>query len=116
MFIDPSDLVCIECKDNKIYVKRKMDIATETAVVADMRQIDAGSSSSLAAYNLALLKRNIKKWEGPDFDGIPCTISKIEQLDPNEPLIKILIDKINELNAPAESGTDPNPKTGGGNT
>ncbi len=121
MFINPKSLypVISEDGENTIYVKTKMDIATETDVMVEFNRINRGSEkNTLSAYNLALLKCNVKKWEGPAFlnekgKPIVCTKANIGTLDPNNELVTKAIEKIDELNSPEidESGDeDEDPK------
>lgn len=121
LFIDPNQLVPVTEGDNTIWILAKMSLDVDTAVTVEFRRINHGSPILLQkAQNLALLKHNIKKWEGPDFMNgngkpMPCDAAHIGQLDPFAPLLTAVLLKIDELNSPPvaevtpeEASADPN--------
>ena len=91
---------------NTIWVKEKMDVGTQNRMLSAMVQIREQSGDvegtrmtyDLGAYNLALLKYNIVRWEGPEFSAMPCTPENIERLDPDNPLVVAVLERLNELN------------------
>jgi hypothetical protein len=97
-------------RPNVIYIRPKMNYKTEAAVNAAALRIDTSGASEMHPedYLVALLVQNIVRWEGPDFDGVPCTPSNIENLDPDEPHIERVCDEIARRNKKKES---PNPKS-----
>lgn len=136
MFIDPQGTVSITEGEDTIWVKERMDFITRSKWMDELLQIippNTGggrkkrgkvrrkvaqdtdptdelqglSRVQLGAANMALLKLNIVRWEGPSFTDrsgrpIPCTPDKIEQLDPAQPLIKRVVEVLSELNEEAE--------------
>jgi hypothetical protein len=99
--------------DNRIYIKAKMDYGTKNAVMDEIAKITITSGTpdvraALGAYNTALMTKNIVRWEGPAFGGVPCTPETIMQLDPDEPLVERVMDEINRRNPAGEAS--PNPK------
>lgn len=126
LFIDPNQLVPVTLGEDTIWVLSKMSLDVDTAVTVEFNRINQGTRS-LKAYDTALLKHNIKKWEGPGFthvvkqgkgekeETIPCTPKNIGLLDPLNPIIKLVLAKIDELNkppvaqvTPQEAEADPN--------
>lgn len=111
--------VAVTIGDNTIYVKRKMDFGTKSAVedeLIDIHSVPGGmvSERHLGAYNVALLVHNIVSWTGPAFTGTACTPENIRHLDPGEPLVDLVLAKIQELNL---EGRDPKgAASGGGST
>jgi hypothetical protein len=67
---------------------------------------------NVGAYQTALLVHNVLAWHGPSFTGFACTPENIAALDPDQPLVKIVVDAISDRNTPAEEDTpeldDPN--------
>lgn len=152
MFIDPNKLIPVTDGTNTIYIRSRMDYGAYARVESELsafqmnlKQVEAyakkggkkGKRNGTAptedikvtaqvtksAQELALLKENVKKWEGPAFqDGsgrpIPCSRENVARLDPNDPLVMRVLETIDELNTPAteapeefeiEEGPDPNP-------
>lgn len=86
---------------NTVYIKAKLSFG-------DVSKIQAAGDKQgalLSMYQVAILD-----WDGPDFQGFPCTPENIAQLDPNDPLIELVGNKIGELNPQKQS---PNPKSNG---
>lgn len=113
MFINPNARVPVEHtsddgQTNTIYVRAKMDVDTLTRVKVEFNQINGGAERlTLGAYQLALLRHNIVGWEGPAFTDVPCTREHIGRLDPDEPLVASVLEKIDELNPPARTEDPP---------
>lgn len=77
------------------------EAAQDDADVAGMTTIQLGRA------RMKLLELNILAWDGPafiDYDGkaVPCTPAMIQQLNPQEPLIIAVLERIEELNRPQE--------------
>ncbi len=107
LFITPGQLVCIdldEKKKNRVWIKSRMDIATDAAVTVEFGRLNRGNPvQSIRVYRLALLYHNIERWEGPMFtdaegEPIPCDRLHISQLDPLNPIIEKIAKEIDELN------------------
>ena len=97
-------------RPNIIYIRPKMNFKTEAMVNAAALRIDTSGKSEMHPedYLVALLVQNIVRWEGPDFDSMPCTPENIENLDPDEPHIERVCDEIARRN---RKRTSPNPKS-----
>jgi hypothetical protein len=105
MFINGNLETVSDDKGNTIYLKPKMDIATEARAAADLVRLGGVSQK---AYELCLLRHNIVRWNGPDFTGedgkiVPAVPANIDRLDPAEPIVALAINKIGELNTRRES-------------
>lgn len=104
-----------------IYIKEKMDLATDAKVREALLRIggrtDLGNGDNafggvsvdmnLSAWLLALAKHNIVDWEGPSFEGMPCTPHNIGRLDPRDPLVDKVLEEIARRN-PITRATNPN--------
>lgn len=128
MIIDPNERVPVSDEQgNVIYIRPKMDLATRTAALDELLEVDGRDPQNPALrtvrvgmYNLILLRHNILAWEGPAFrysDGraIPCTPETIGQLDPDEPLVQRVLAEIDRRNRRPTS-PDPKSPTGPGST
>jgi hypothetical protein len=111
-FVDTST-VTVTDGENKIYVKRGMDFGT-LCDVEDMltrMAIKDGATGelhvTLGARRLALAIYNIVAWEGPAFEGRPCTADNIRKLKPTLPIFVKARDEISRLNN-VEEPADPN--------
>lgn len=98
-----------------MFVRRKMDFGTRQRVVGEAVKITESSKGAkrgrgkkkrgdqaelnVGAYQIALLRYNLLEWRGPSFVGVALTPTNIEQLDPEEPLVKEALDYIAEANA-----------------
>lgn len=113
MFVSQEGIpVCVDGDDvppeqrNIIYIKAKMDVGTQNRMLSAILKVreetgdEDGTNMSydLGAYYIALLRHNIVKWEGPAFQGVPCTPENIERLDPDEPLVERVLERLNESN------------------
>jgi hypothetical protein len=105
-----------EDPDNIIFIRTKMDVGTRARVqdAAAKVTMKAGVQTTdmsvlIGAYNLASLTENIVAWQGPAFDGVPCTPEHIAMLDPDEPLIDRVLTEIGTRNAKASN--DPKATT-----
>ena len=112
MFIDPNERIPITLGGNTIYIRAKMSAGVRAAVQDEIKAKTAGSQDDMemrgiGSYRLALLRHNIVAWEGPDFEGRPCTRANIDLLDLDDPLIEMVAEQIGTRNAPKES-PDPN--------
>lgn len=110
MFVDPQATVAVTDGANTVHIKAKMDARTRALVKSSITARGGGQDfelRNLGGYELALLEHNIVRWEGPEFEGVPCTAAHIGRLDPDQPLVAEVLERIGELNAPPES-PDPN--------
>lgn len=99
-----------------IFVRRKMDYGTRQRVVGaavkitekdvkrgraarKARKAKQEAEFNVGAYQIALLVHNILEWRGPQFLGVPLLPRNIEQVDPDDPIIKAVLDYIGEANA-----------------
>lgn len=125
MFINPNQLVPVTLGQNTIWIKAKMDLGTRAAVQDEIRASGIKVEQDLemhgiGSYRMALMRHNIKRWEGPDFldengNPVPCSRENISRLDPNEPLVEKVAEEIGLRNQPAES-PDPNAAAPTGST
>jgi hypothetical protein len=112
---DPADVIS-ETQPNVIYIRAKMDVATDAKVKSELVTMGADNKTvemRLGENQLALLIHNIVKWDGPDLKDVPCTVANIRALDPTEPHIVLVLDEIARRNARPPS---PNPKSAAGST
>lgn len=132
-FTDPKARVEIDLgAGNRVWVKAKMSLRDQTTVEQELMSIQISSGEmakaqkgetpsvnfvfSMTAQKLILLKHNIVRWAGPDFEEngrpIPCTPEFVERLDPVEceEWIEMIAERIGDLNTKKVSGevTDPN--------
>lgn len=105
MFVQADRVAVQDDAGNTIYIRRKMDVGAISRVQG------APAEERLIALYVA----NIVAWEGPAFQGIPCTPEQIARLDPQEPLVEAVGTKIAELNKRPESPL-PNSATSDGST
>ncbi len=97
--------VTVDGGDNVVWIRRKMDVATKSEVqdaLASIEGLDQGQTRSVLLHlnrqNLVLVQYNVLSWEGPEFEGIPCTFAMIARWDPDDPLYDAVLARINELN------------------
>lgn len=121
-FVDTSK-VAVTDGDNTIWVKRRMDFGTQSAVEDTMTRIAMKDGQvgevhfTLGAQKLALAIHNIVGWKGPAFSDeatgqlMPCTPENIRRLDPAFPLLLQAQDRITQLNQPHKDTVDPNSST-----
>lgn len=74
------------------------------------KQQDADVNFDVGVYQIALLLANLLSWQGPSFVGVPLTQANVERLDPNDPLVKAVLDALAERNVTDDDaeGDDPN--------
>lgn len=120
---------------NIIYVRKKMDFGTRNKVISAATKVTthtngtgngateptgdtqkADASFDLGAYNLALAQHNILGWEGPLFEGVPCTPQNIARFDDSDPLIEKVLAYLNDANTQKKDGPSPNLSGSGGST
>lgn len=96
------DVVADDDTGNTITIIERMNYKQRSRVERETLKVsmdgDSVGDMELGAVNLMLLKVNIVAWRGPAFDGVPCTEQKIEELDPDEPLIEKVLAEINTRN------------------
>jgi hypothetical protein len=111
-----ADTVISETPPNIIWIKAKMDMATDAKVKSELMKLGSDNKTleaHLGENQMALLIHNIVRWEGPDFAGVPCTPENIRTLDPTEPHLTLVLDAIAERNRRTPG---PSPKSAGVNT
>ena len=64
------------------------------------------------AANRAVLAEFVLGWEGPDFDGMECTIENLLDVNADDPLMLKLHEEIDERSA-SKAVTSPNSRTNG---
>lgn len=114
--IDPKKRITVGPDENGniFYLRAKMDIATEAAVIAEYGRLSRGLATiPEKVYYLALLKHNLLAWSGPDYmdekgNLRPCNPVTIGHLDPDDPLVTEAVEAIRTAN------TSPEAKTPGG--
>ena len=116
--IDEKDL---NAKINAIVIQPTMDYGTRQRVIGAATSVKVKLSGNrkqrraakargekgdaqeavmdVGVYQIALLVHNVIRWQGPAFDNMPCTPANIERLNPNEPLVKRVLEEIGERNA-----------------
>ena len=108
---------------NVIFIRPKMDYGTRNKVVGEAAKLLQGAAAqrrrgrgpkgkrqtddqkmefNVGAYQTALLVHNVLGWHGPAFVGVACTAENIATLDPDEPLVKVVVDEITNRNAPTD--------------
>lgn len=125
MFIDPNERIAVyefdanevisEEPPNVIFIRPKMDFATQKKVGAAGFRLGAGSKPNeldLAENLIAMLVLNIVGWSGPQFDSVPCTPENIRRLDPDQPIVEKALEEIARRNSKAP----PDPKAPAGTT
>jgi hypothetical protein len=120
MFVsDDTVPVTIDGKDI-VYVRALMDVATRNRVSGLASKVRPGhideQEVDMGLRKTALLENNILKWEGPSFDGVPCVPHNIRRLHPKQPIVDLVLEKINELNFEDEDQADPNSSEPSGET
>jgi hypothetical protein len=113
--IDPKKRITVgpDENGNYFYLRAKMDIATKTAVIAEYGRLSRGLGIVPdAAYELSLIRNNLRSWTGPDYmdaDGkvLPCNPITIGQLDPDDSLFRQALAAINEANKRPEAPEPP---------
>jgi hypothetical protein len=112
-FIENKPVGVSDDNGNTIYILARMGIGDEAKVSADFVGL---GGRAINAYQLALLRHNVLRWEGPDFENddgktIPCTRENIDRLQPDLPLVKATLERIGELNRKSETAVegDENP-------
>lgn len=119
MFVADNRVPVTDERGNTVYIRAKMDFGTRNKVIGAVARVHpngegAETEMDLGAYNTALLTQNILAWEGPDFNGVPCTAANIARLDPDEPLVDQVLAEINTRNTKAANEPSPKSSTNGG--
>src|SRR5678815_5797896 len=75
-----------------IWIRPKMNVMIRGLVTSEMFGMSKGMDleARLGANETALLIHNIVRWEGPSFEGRPCTRANIEELDPTDPHLSLI--------------------------
>lgn len=103
--------------ENTVFIKSRMDLATAANVNKAFQQIvlTGGVTTNQAVTlpeKLVLLENNVMKWEGPDFEGFPCSVVNIRKIDPmlidvEGGLWDTVLQEISDRNTPR---TEPTPE------
>jgi hypothetical protein len=85
--------------ENTISVRPKMDLGTKNRCMDALAAIGRENGETemavhLGAYQVALMVENIISWRGPAFVGVSCTPANIAKLDPDEPLVELVLEEI----------------------
>ena len=125
MFVDPEPVRITlpgqehlsDAETDAMYIKLKMDFGTRQKVMAAGVQMskDAGAAVGdgvnmaidIGSYQTAQLIHNIVRWAGPSFGDTPLTPENILRLDPDEPLVALVLREIAQRNTKKAS---PDPK------
>lgn len=102
MFVDAQPVEVTLDGVDKIWVKPRMDFGTHQRVHGSAYK--QNGTPDVGEYTIALLIHNVVRWEGPSFAGRPCTPENIERLDPDEPLVDLVMQTIREGNRPRPKG------------
>jgi len=108
--------------ENTICIRPKMDLGTKNRAMDALAAIGRENGETemavhLGAYQVALMKENIVSWRGPAFTGVPCNAANIAKLDPDEPLVELVLDEIvarNPLMKKGEQGAEKKDATNAG--
>lgn len=100
--------------EDTVWIKPEMDYATHNAVLSAATKVETADggrgSADVGAYQMALLEKNIVRWDGPGFGGRPCTPANIGAMKPNDPLLAKVLEEIGRRNpqgkAPSSAPTD----------
>lgn len=114
-----------------MFIRPTMDYGTRQRVVgaaARLEKVKTGNRKSrraakakgekaetsmdfdVGAYQIALLVHNLLGWQGPSFAGVTCSPTMIETLNPNDPLVKVVIEEITDRNSEDDEDDDPKSK------
>lgn len=123
MFVNTDRVAISEDGENIIFIKPKMNIETKNCVMDDLVAItgtsgndDAQVQMHMGAYSTALLVHNVVDWVGPAFAGVKCIPQNIRRLDPDEPLVAMVLDAITQRNPIRRSPDPKSPATANGST
>lgn len=101
-FVSKEPVAVLDGEGNTVYIRSKMDYGARSRVLSAITKMHGTDmTADMGAYNLALLKENIVRWEGPAFDGLPFAPDLIEQLDPDTPILDKALAEINKRNTKA---------------
>jgi hypothetical protein len=106
--------------ENTISVRPKMDLGTKNRCMDALAAIGRENGETemavhLGAYQVALMVENIVSWRGPAFVGVPCTPANIAKLDPDEPLVELVLEEIVARNPLQKKGEQDAEKKDGTN-
>jgi len=121
MFVSASERVPVTLDgSDTIYIKPKLDFGAANRVVSAVTKAsateggDVSATLDMGAYNTALMINSIVGWEGPSFTDeagkpLPCSQYNVLRLDPDEPLVKRVLEEIQARNQAKRTpdGTDP---------
>lgn len=101
-FVSREPVAVTDDEGNTIYIRSKMDYGVRSRVLSAITKMHGSDmTTDMGAYNLALLRENIVRWEGPAFDGVAFAPDLVEQLDPDLPVVDRALAEINQRNTKA---------------
>lgn len=115
MFVKKERIPISDDQGNTIYIRSKMDYGTVNKVNGAALRLTVGQAQreeeielDVGAYQVALLQYNIIAWSGPDFTGedgklFPCNPMKIAELDPEQPILAVVLEEIAARNKPKKA-------------
>lgn len=141
IFINPSATIPVTDGQNTIHVRSRIDFQTYAKIEESLMKLEMttskasqngtakdgddgvtiGARYTRSGQSLAVLQECVMGWEGPLFSDargqpVPCTRKAIAMLDPNHPLVKKVLEELDQRNAQptelaqaGEGDTDPNP-------
>lgn len=85
--------------ENTISIRPKMDLGTKNRCMDALTAIGRENGETemavhVGAYQVALMQENIVAWRGPAFVGVACNAGNIAKLDPDEPLVELVLEAI----------------------
>lgn len=111
--------VRIEGDPNTVWIKAALSHGMRTRIQAAGARVhgvvgndDAEYDFDVQAANSAVFAEFIVDWEGPDFDGVPCTLENILDVDADDPLMQKVVEEIN-ARSKSTGATSPNSRTNG---
>lgn len=100
-FVSKEPIAITDDEGNTIWIVPKMSYGIRSRVMSAITSM-AGTGQDvemdIGVYNLALLRENIVRWDGPAFDGKPFAPRLVDELDPDWPLLDAVLAEINTRN------------------
>jgi hypothetical protein len=100
-FVSKEPVAVSDDEGNTIWIVPKMSYGIRARVadeISSMSGADQDVRLSIGLYNMALLRHNIVRWDGPAFDGKPFAPRLVDELDPDWPLLDAVLAEINTRN------------------
>jgi len=114
--------VAVTLGENTIMIRPKMDFGVKNRCMDALAAIGQENGTAdvalhIGAYQVALMVENIVGWQGPDFVGVACNAANIAKLDPDEPLVELVLQEIaarNPLGGAGAAAGEKKDATSGG--